>query len=288
MEVLDQPGGLYGWGTRRREAGERIVLVPTMGALHDGHFSLVRKAKRHGDKTIVSIFVNPTQFAPHEDLDAYPRSLERDLAALEALDVDAVFAPEPGAIYPDGFDTYVVPDKMASVLCGASRPNHFRGVCTIVLLFFRISRCHAAVFGEKDFQQLQIIRRMNRDLWLGVDIIGAPIVREPDGLAMSSRNAYLSETERQEALALSHALDNVETAFREGERRVAPLLEIANATLAGAPSGRADYVELVDAETLRPIDRVERAAVCALAVFFRNARLIDNRILGTRDPPLTG
>jgi pantoate--beta-alanine ligase len=288
MEILREPKRLHDWGTARRDAGERIVLVPTMGALHEGHLSLVREAKRHGDRVVVSIFVNPTQFAPHEDLATYPRTLERDVEALEALGVDAVFAPEPGAVYPEGFDTYVVPDQMASVLCGASRPNHFRGVCTVVLLFFRISRCHAAVFGEKDYQQLQIIRRMNRDLWLGVDIVGAPIVREPDGLALSSRNAYLSATERGEALSLSRALHRVDAAFVDGERQVAALLEIANATLAEAPSGRADYVEIVDAETLRPIDRIERAAVCALAVFFGTTRLIDNRLLGTRKPPPTG
>src|SRR5437867_8605141 len=190
--VVRDPRELHAWATAERERGQRIALVPTMGALHDGHLSLVREAKQRAERTVVSIFVNPTQFGPHEDLARYPRDLDRDLQLLSPLRPDLVFAPEPAAIYPSGFDTYVVPDQMARVLCGASRPGHFRGVCTVVLLLFRISRCQVALFGEKDFQQLQIIRRMNRDLWLGVEVVGMPIVREADGLALSSRNAYLS------------------------------------------------------------------------------------------------
>lgn len=277
--ILDDPATLYAWATEQRDAGRRIVLVPTMGALHAGHLSLVREAKRHGDIILVSIFVNPAQFGADEDLDAYPRPLAADIEALAALEVDAVFTPTPNTIYPDGFDTYVTPESMATVLCGASRPDHFRGVCTVVLLLFRMSRCHAAVFGEKDYQQLQILKRMSADLWLDVEVIGAPTVREADGLAMSSRNVYLSAAQRQEALVLSRALDRVAAAVDAGERGVAELLNIARTVVANTAGARLDYVDIVDAESLQPLTHIERSAVCALAVVVGDTRLIDNRRL---------
>ncbi|MEE8410159.1 MAG: pantoate--beta-alanine ligase [Myxococcota bacterium] len=278
-EIISDPAALHAWASKHGDAGARIVLVPTMGALHEGHLSLVREARRHGDAVVVSIFVNPTQFGPNEDLDNYPRDLEADIEQLASVDVQVIFTPTPKTVYRPGFDTYVVPQSMGSVLCGVSRPNHFRGVCTVVLLLFRMSRCHVAVFGEKDFQQLQIMRRMTRDLWLDVDIVGAPIVREPDGLAMSSRNAYLSETERRDALALSRALERIADLFAAGERHAAVLLKSVHQTLAEAASARIEYAEIVDTETLQPLARVEQSAVCALAVFVGATRLIDNRRL---------
>lgn len=282
--IISDPAALSAWALEQRDAGARVVLVPTMGALHEGHRSLVRQAHRHGDRVVVSIFVNPTQFGPKEDLASYPRDLDADIEQLAALDVDVVFTPTAEKVYAPGFDTYVVPQTMASVLCGASRSNHFRGVCTIVLLLFRMSRCHAAVFGTKDYQQLQIIRRMNRDLWLDVDIVDTPILRESDGLAMSSRNAYLSQSERRDAVALSRALDRVAERFDAGERDVESLLTIARATLGEAPTARVDYAEIVDPESLQSLARIEQAAVCALAVAFGSTRLIDNRRLSVDEP----
>jgi pantoate--beta-alanine ligase len=260
-------------------AGRRIVLVPTMGYLHQGHLNLVRRAREHGDWVVVSIFVNPTQFGPREDLSRYPRDFDGDLAKLNGLGVDAVFAPEPTAVYPPGFDTFVVPESLAAGLCGRSRPGHFRGVATVVLVLFRITRCRAAVFGEKDFQQLAVIRRMVRDFWLDVEIVAHPIVREPDGLARSSRNVYLSPEERAQAPTLARALDRVQAACSGGERDASRLLAVARTTLGEAPLGRIDYVEIVDEESLAPLARVERPAVIALAVYFGKTRLIDNRRL---------
>ena len=264
------------WAEARIANGQRIGLVPTMGYLHEGHLSLVALARRHADVVVASIFVNPTQFGPQEDLAKYPRDLAGDVEKLTNAGVDVVFAPAASAIYPPGFDTYVVPERLTRVLCGITRPNHFRGVCTVVHLLFRITRAHVAVFGEKDYQQLTILRRMVRDLWLDVDIISAPIVREPDGLAKSSRNVYLAPDERRDAVALSRALAAVRDAFAAGEREVANLLVEARRIFAKAEHARIDYVEIVDAEELSPLARIERPAVCALAVFVGQTRLIDN------------
>ncbi len=277
--VISDPRALSEWSAAEQRAGKRVALVPTMGFLHAGHLALVREARRRADRVVVSIFVNPTQFGPHEDFARYPRDLDRDLALLAPLAVDVVFAPEPAQVYPAGFATYVVPEKLTDGLCGRSRPGHFKGVCTVVAMLFGMSRANLAVFGEKDFQQLQIIRRMTRDLWLPVEIIGHPIVREPDGLALSSRNSYLSPAERRDALALSRALTAVAAQFAAGERSAEALVETAKSVLATARSARIDYVEIVDPETLAPLARIEREAVCALAVFVGRTRLIDNRRL---------
>jgi len=280
MQVLREPRALRAWADDHIARGRRIGLVPTMGYLHDGHLSLVRLAREKAGVVAASIFVNPTQFGPKEDLSRYPRDLDGDLAKLERAGVDAVFTPEPAHVYPPGFDTYVVPGDLATVLCGASRPGHFRGVCTVVHLLFRMSRCHVAVFGAKDYQQLTIIRRMVRDLWLDVDLVGGPIVREADGLAMSSRNVYLSPDERRDALVLSRALAEVERAHAAGERDAARLVTLAREVIGAAARARVDYVELADAESLQPVTRVEGPVVCALAVFVGNTRLIDNRVIG--------
>ncbi len=277
--ILGEAKAFRAWADEQVARGRRIGLVPTMGYLHEGHLSLARLARERADVVAASVFVNPTQFGPKEDFSRYPRDLEGDVAKLAKAGVEVVFAPAPGELYPPGFDTYVVPERLASVLCGASRPGHFRGVCTVVHLLFRVSRCHVAVFGEKDYQQVTIIRRMVRDLWLDVDVVSAPIVREPDGLAMSSRNVYLSPDERKDALALSRALGAVERAFCAGEREAAKLVSLARGVIGEARSARVDYVEIVDADELTPLARIERPAVCALAVLVGKTRLIDNRKL---------
>ena len=265
------------WAESMRSQNKRIALVPTMGFLHEGHLSLVREAIRLGDEVVVSIFVNPTQFGPNEDLDTYPSHLERDLRMLAELGVSAVFTPSSGDIYGAQFNSYVVPDALASTLCGATRPGHFRGVCTVVLLLFRITLCHIAVFGEKDYQQLQILKQMAQDLWLDVEVAGLPIVREPDGLAMSSRNARLSSPERQAGLSLHRALDLVGALLTEGVREPLTLLGRAQKLIEEAPHTRVDYVQLVHPETLKTIEQIGPALTCAVAVFVGKTRLIDNR-----------
>lgn len=277
LEVIEQPQAMRQWAQAERRAGRRIVLVPTMGYLHPGHLALVKEAHAHGDRVVVSIFVNPTQFGANEDLDRYPKDEHGDLRRLRELGVHAAFTPARSSVYPEGFDTYVVPEGLSRSLCGASRPGHFRGVTTVVTLLLRITLCHTAVFGEKDFQQLQIIRRMVSDLWLDVQVVGVPIVREPDGLAMSSRNAYLNVSERQQALALSRALSQAEAAVAQGERRAKPLLEATRQILGREPNLRIDYAELLNPETLQPVTRLDQDTVLALAAFVGNTRLIDNR-----------
>lgn len=277
--VIASPKEMRDFARTKQAQSMRIALVPTMGFLHQGHLSLVEKAKSLADTVLVSIFVNPTQFAPNEDLDEYPRDLEGDLQKLVPYNVDAVFAPSVHNIYANHFDTYVTPEHMAQTLCGAFRPTHFRGVATIVLLLFRITLCNVAVFGRKDFQQLQIIRRMAKDLWLDVDVVGMPIVRENDGLAMSSRNAYLSPKERQAARVLNKTLDLVQSLFEKGEHLTEALLQKAKDSLGKEPLAQIDYVNIVDANTLAPITSVEEDALCALAVHVGKTRLIDNCVL---------
>ncbi|OGQ80886.1 MAG: pantoate--beta-alanine ligase [Deltaproteobacteria bacterium RIFOXYA12_FULL_58_15] len=280
--IISSASRMREWANDHRRAGRRIALVPTMGFLHEGHLSLVREAARRADVTVVSIFVNPTQFGPNEDLATYPRDLEGDIAKLADLNVDAVFTPTPDIVYPAGFDTYVVPDTLARPLCGVSRPHHFRGVATVVLILLRLTRCQVAIFGNKDYQQLQIIRHMSADLWLDVEIIGAPIVRERDGLAMSSRNAYLSTDERKQALVLSQALDDAERLVKNGERDARRVLESVRTIIGCAPNARIDYTEVVDAKSLSPTETILRPAACMLAVFIGKTRLIDNRTLTPR------
>ncbi len=243
-----------------------------MGYLHDGHLALVERGRELADLTVATIFVNPTQFGPHEDLARYPRDEEGDLAKLTAAGVDAVFVPARDAIYPPGFDTYVVPEELAKGLCGASRPGHFRGVCTVVALLFRITKCDVAVFGEKDYQQLAVIRRMAKDLWLDVECVGHPIVREADGLAMSSRNVYLAAEERRRAVSLSRALFAMKE-HASARKDVAALLALGRAELGDV---KLDYLEIVDAESLRPLERIDRPARALVAAYLGKTRLIDN------------
>ncbi len=255
--------------------GERIALVPTMGALHAGHMALVEEAKRRADKVAVSIFVNPKQFGPNEDYDAYPRPADQDIAKLRAAGVDMLWAPSVLEMYPTGFATTVSVSKLPDHLCGAARPGHFDGVTTVVAKLFAQVRPDYAVFGEKDWQQLAIIRRMAADLNLGVEIIGVATKRESDGLALSSRNAYLSPEERRAALAFPNALKTAVAAL-EGGGEVAKILTQANADILAGGFNSVDYVALVDAESLAPLERLTGSARLISAARIGKTRLIDN------------
>jgi len=280
MEVLHTPAELSEWTDSARRQGRRVGLVPTMGFLHRGHTSLMEASRERSDTTLVSIFVNPTQFGPNEDLARYPRDLEGDLRKCREAKVDAVFTPEAGAMYPSGHRTFVEVTRLQDGLCGARRPGHFRGVATVVTQLFALARPHVAVFGEKDFQQLQIIRRLALDLHLGVEVVGMPIIREADGLAMSSRNAYLSAPERARALALSRGLGAARARWAAGERGADALRDAVRAELRAAEV-REDYVELVDPSTLEPLPRAEQAdARLLVAGFVGTTRLIDNTAIG--------
>ncbi len=262
-----------------RAKQQRIGLVPTMGALHDGHLSLVRAAKARCDVVAVSIFVNPTQFGPAEDLSKYPRQFERDCELLAQEGVDVLFAPPVEEIYPAREITWVWVEGLSEKLDGRSRPGHFRGVTTIVCKLFNIVEPDVAFFGQKDAAQLAVIRRMVRDLNFPVEIVACPIVREADGLAMSSRNAYLSGEERIRALALNRSLRHVEQAFRGGERHAARLIAAAREVLAREPEIVLDYLEIVDPDTLDPVEQLSQPALAAVAVYLGSTRLIDNIIL---------
>jgi pantoate--beta-alanine ligase len=268
-----------------RDGGQRLALVPTMGYLHDGHLSLLREARLRADAagrrglSLASIFVNPTQFGPGEDLARYPRDLPGDLEKCAAAGVDWVLAPDdPAAMFAPDHQTWVTVERTSQGLCGASRPGHFRGVATVVAKLFHLTRPHVALFGEKDYQQLAVIRAMVRDLALGLEVVGMPIVREPDGLARSSRNAYLSPDERRRALALSQALAEARETAARGERDPAALAARARARLEAAQA-RVDYVELVHPASLAPVARAEPGTVLLLAAFVGRTRLIDNGAL---------
>jgi pantoate--beta-alanine ligase len=254
----------------------RLGLVPTMGALHEGHLSLIRPAKTRCDVVAASIFVNPTQFGPTEDFAKYPRSFERDCQILEREAVDLLFAPAVEEMYPKGVATWVTVEGLGDKLCGKSRPGHFRGVTTVVAKLFQIVQPDAAFFGQKDAAQVAIIRRMVRDLNFAVEIIACPIVREPDGLAMSSRNAYLDPQQRRAAPVLYRSLLKIQDLFKQGERRAEVLIGTGKRTIAEEPSVRLDYLEIVDPDTLDRIEEVSKTALVAGAVFVGGARLIDN------------
>jgi pantoate--beta-alanine ligase len=265
-----------------RAEGVRLVLVPTMGALHEGHLSLFLEARRRADEggrrglALATIFVNPTQFGANEDLSRYPRDLAGDLAKCAAAGIDAVLAPDrPELMFAPGHETWVTVERTSEGLCGARRPGHFRGVATVVAKLFNLTRPHAALFGEKDYQQLAVLRAMARDLAFGVEVVGMPIVREPDGLARSSRNAYLDPAGRTRALSLSQALREAASASARGERDAATLVAAARERLAAAVD-RIDYVELVHPETLQPVARAEPGSVLLLAAYVGATRLIDN------------
>ena len=284
FEVFRTPTAMRARVEDLRRDGRRIAVVPTMGALHEGHLDLVRKARARADVVILTIFVNPTQFGPNEDLAKYPRDEAGDLAKARAAGIDLAYCPDVAAMYPAGAQTFVEVRELQKPLCGASRPGHFAGVATVVAKLFHATLPHVAVFGEKDYQQLAIIRRMVRDLDFAIEIVGVPIVREPDGLALSSRNTYLSAADRKAALSLSAGLAAAERAFEAGARDAAALVAAARAPIEAESLARIDYVELRDADELTPIAHVERKAVIAMAVFVgpetKKTRLIDNRVIG--------
>ncbi len=278
-ELVTDPAAWQARCRADRERGARIVLVPTMGFLHEGHLSLLREARRlagEGGFALASIFVNPAQFGPNEDLSRYPRDLQGDLAKCAAAGIDRVLAPsDPAQVFAPGHETWIEVERSSQGLCGASRPGHFRGVVTVVAKLFNMTLPDVALFGEKDFQQLAVIRAMVRDLSFGIEIVGMPIVREPDGLALSSRNSYLSPEERRRALALSHALFEARDAAAAGERDAERLRGRARERLAGA-GARVDYVEIVHPDTLAPVPRVAPGTVMLVAAFVGRTRLIDN------------
>ena len=267
-----------------RRAGNSLGLVPTMGALHEGHLSLVRAAKEQCDQVAASIFVNPLQFGPNEDLAKYPRNLERDRELLQQEGVDFIFAPSVDEMYPKGAITYVAVEGLSDRLCGRSRPGHFRGVTTVVSKLFNIVEPDRAFFGQKDAAQATIIRRMVRDLNIPVQVVVCAIVREPDGLAMSSRNAYLDPDQRKMALVLYRSLMAVQERVDHGERKVAKLIEAGMQVFAAAPGVRFDYLEIVDTETLEPVGDLARGGLLAVAALVGGTRLIDNIVL---EPPWT-
>lgn len=262
-----------------RKEGCTVGLVPTMGFLHEGHQSLIRKSAEQNDHTVVSVFVNPIQFGPNEDLEAYPRDLNRDMKAVEDAGGDIIFNPEPSEMYPDHFTSFIDTTETTELLCGAVRPIHFRGVCTVVGKLFNIVCPDRAYFGQKDAQQLATIKRFVRDLDFDIEIVPCPIVREDDGLAKSSRNTYLSAEERQAALVLSKSLRKGKEAIEAGERDAAAVINIIKQTLATEPLARVDYVEVVDFTNIQRVDRICGETLVAIAVYIGKTRLIDNFII---------
>lgn len=262
-----------------RRSGKRIALVPTMGALHEGHLSLMDYGRKNADLLVVSIFVNPIQFGPKEDFEKYPRDLQADSRLTEKRGVDIIFSPEPKALYPEFFQTYVTVEQVTQNLCGAVRPGHFRGVTTVVCKLFHIVKPHLAIFGQKDFQQLTVIQQMVTDLNMDVEVIGRPTIREADGLAMSSRNRYLSPQERGPARTLSQALMEAQALFRKGERKTEILLDRVVGLISRHPETRIEYAKICHPRTLEELTVVEDQGVLALAVWIGATRLIDNCLL---------
>jgi pantoate--beta-alanine ligase len=288
MKTVASPSEMQQLAEAARCKGERIALVPTMGYLHEGHLSLMREGRRRGTMVVASIFVNPTQFGANEDFTRYPRDLERDCALMCTVPVDVLFAPEAADMYPANSQTWVEVTKLTQGLCGRHRPGHFRGVATVVAKLFNIVKPHFALFGEKDYQQLRTIQQMVRDLNMDLEIVPMATVREPDGLAMSSRNAYLSAAERKTALSLSRALAAARTALATGANTAAELASAATAVLEREPGVEIEYVEAVDAESLEPVGAVERPVVVAIAVRVGKVRLIDNAVLTPEPSAVAG
>jgi len=280
MQVVRQIKEMQKISDRLRKEGKRIGFVPTMGYLHDGHLSLVRKAKGLCDSVVASIFVNPTQFGPGEDFQRYPRDEEGDRAKLDAEGVDFLFIPEATEMYPSRYQTYVEVTEVSKGLCGDFRPGHFRGVATVVAKLFNIVKPHIAVFGEKDYQQLLVIKRMVEDMNFDIEIIPGVLVREEDGIAMSSRNTYLSPEDRKRATVLCRSLAKGKELFESGERRASVLSHAVKETIESVNGVSLQYVEIRDAETLERIENVKRSAVIAVAAMVGPVRLIDNIIIG--------
>jgi pantoate--beta-alanine ligase len=279
MNTIQSVSEMQKWASTTREAGKKIAFVPTMGFLHEGHVALMREGKSRGDCLVVSIFVNPTQFGVGEDYEKYPRDLEGDTEKVSSAGGDIIFAPSAKEMYPSGYQTFVAVEKVTQNLCGASRPTHFQGVTTVVAKLFNIIKPHVAIFGEKDYQQLVTIRQMTRDLNFDIEIIGMPTIREEDGLAMSSRNKYLSSEERKQALCLFSALNQVEKLFQGGEKNSKKLIDRAREIIRIQPAAAIDYVKVCHPETIEDLEWIDDKALMALAVKIEKTRLIDNRVL---------
>ena len=281
MDIIRLPAEMTAWSNKMITAGKSIALMPTMGYFHEGHLRLMRLAAKEADCVVVSIFVNPIQFGPNEDFESYPRDMESDLAKAEEQNVDLLFAPSVDEMYPGGSQTKIIVEKVTKYLCGLSRPGHFDGVTTVVVKLFNIAKPHIAIFGEKDYQQLTVIRRMVKDLDMDIRIVGVPTVREPDGLAMSSRNTYLNTDERVSALSLNKSLDLAEDLFKQGEREAFKIREAVEALILSHPHTAIDYINICDSHTLEDLEILEKEALVALAVKVGKTRLIDNRVITT-------
>lgn len=279
MDIIKSVSEMQHRCLSERQAGKKISFVPTMGFLHQGHLSLLEEGRKRGDILVLSIFVNPTQFGQGEDFEDYPRDLKQDCAYADQAGVDIVFAPEAKQMYPSGYATYVDVERLTESLCGASRPGHFRGVCTVVNKLFNIVQPHVSLFGCKDFQQLAVIRQMVNDLNMPVEIIGMPIVREADGLAMSSRNVYLTPEQRQQGLTLSAVLRQCAAQAQTGELNAQKLIDSARQQIEALPEARIDYLQICHQYSLQDVSEVDENAVMLLAVFFGQTRLIDNLYL---------
>lgn len=280
MEVLTSPAEMNSWAREQVRSGQKTALVPTMGYFHEGHLRLMRMAAKEADKRVVSLFVNPMQFGPGEDLARYPRNIDRDASLAEKEGVDILFLPQAEDMYPQGFQTTVSVNTLSRYLCGISRPDHFSGVTTVVCKLFHIIRPDCAVFGQKDFQQLAIIRRMVEDLNMGIEIFGHPIVREEDGLAMSSRNTYLNDRQRAAALSLSKGIALARSLYKKGERDTALLVDAISQYILSYADTAIDYVRLVDTVTLETVGKADHKTMLLLAVHIANrVRLIDNGLL---------
>ena len=279
MQLIKDIHEMQAMAEETRRSGKKIALVPTMGALHEGHLSLMDYGREKADLLVVSIFVNPIQFGPKEDFEKYPRDLQEDSRLTEKRGVDIIFSPEPKALYPEFFQTYVTVDQVTQNLCGAVRPGHFRGVTTVVCKLFHIVKPHLAIFGQKDFQQLIVIQQMVTDLNMDVEVVGRPTIREADGLAMSSRNRYLSPQERGSARTLSQALMEAQTLFQKGERKTEILLDRVAGLIGRHPEARIEYAKICHPRTLEELTVVKDQGVLALAVWIGATRLIDNCLL---------
>lgn len=280
MKIIQTTKEMQAFSESLRIQGKRIAFVPTMGFFHDGHLNLMVEAKKRGDCVVISIYVNPTQFGPNEDLSRYPRDFERDRKMAEGIGVDVIFFPPDNEMYPENYQTYVNVEGVTDNLCGLSRPGHFRGVATVCAKLFNMVKPHVAVFGKKDFQQLVVIRRMVQDLNMDLEIVGMPTTREADGLAMSSRNTYLTADQRESALSLSRSLKMAKAAYDGGERDAGKIIAAAVKFIESHPHAKIDYVKICDTTTMKDVGRMGGECVMALAVRVGVTRLIDNYVFG--------
>jgi pantoate--beta-alanine ligase len=280
MDIINTIRDMQSYSESRRLKGQKIAFVPTMGCFHEGHMNLMREGRKLADTLVISIYVNPTQFGPGEDFERYPRDFDRDRAMAETLPVEAIYYPPNNEMYPAGYQTYVQLEQLPRNLCGISRPGHFRGVATVCAKLFNTVKPHWAIFGKKDFQQYAVIKRMVADLNMDLEVIGIPTTREPDGLAMSSRNVYLSKEERKSSLSLSHSLAMAKDMHAAGERDAGKIIRTVSSHIASQPYTKIDYIKICDANTLQDIAFIEGESVLAMAVYVGKTRLIDNHVFG--------